>query len=131
VNNKNGVYARWRYCNYEANNPSSSQFLLPYVNCDDIGQVFIYLKQGDKRICFSKMPVTDFYDPDADIQWIEMLPDRAIGKVTENHQAGVIGFKIYIKEMKEETVFNKLTNEDEVIPAEFKPENNALWKVLI
>jgi hypothetical protein len=59
--------------------------MMPYYNCDDIGQVFIYLKKDDKRICYARLPVTDFYDPDADIKWITMTPDKAIGKVKEIH----------------------------------------------
>jgi hypothetical protein len=102
------------------------------VNCDDIGQVFIYLLHKDKRICYARLPVTDFYDPDSDIRWIEMQPDRAIGVVKENYLAGIIGVKLYINEMnKPGTYWDPEIGEQVAHEPFFSPEKNMKWKPLI
>ena len=49
---------------------------LPYQNIEDVGSIFIYLMKkklvGDKyeRICYYRAHITDFTEPDADVQWI-------------------------------------------------------------
>ena len=69
---------------------------------------------------------------DAPIKWIQMVPDKAIGKVKENHQAGVIGVKLFIYEMNRKgTRWDPEIGEEVPYEAEFDPSRNMTWKLLI
>ena len=77
----------------------------PYPNREDIGAVFIYLRKkfklgGIKNICYYRGHVRDFFDPDAEkIQWIQLLPDKAINEVKEPHKAGLVGLRISVHDI--------------------------------
>ncbi len=68
----------------------------PYLDEYDIGRAYIYLMSGDKPICFYAAEIAQFLDPNPKIQWIEMTPDLALGKVTDSHKAGLLSFKMSI-----------------------------------
>jgi len=36
----------------------------------------------------------EFIEPNAKLRWIELLPDIAVGKVTEHHKAGIVGIRL-------------------------------------
>ena len=77
----------------------------PYPNREDIGAVFIYLRKkyklgGIKNICYYRGHVRDFFDADAEkIQWIQLLPDKAINEVKEPHKAGLVGLRISVHDI--------------------------------
>jgi len=50
---------------------------------------------GDKPVCFFR-DIEKFMDPDAKWQWIELIPDSAIGKVDEPHESGFISIKLSV-----------------------------------
>ena len=51
---------------------------------------------GNNAIAYYSAETSDFMDPNPQIKWVELLPDLALGKVTEHHKAGLIGFKLSI-----------------------------------
>ena len=53
-------------------------------------RVMIYLMDGDKPICYWKGQATDFTDPNPKTRWINMKNDKAIGKVDNDYEAGLI-----------------------------------------
>jgi len=49
---------------------------VPYYNVADIGTVFIYLKYkgrigSEKRICFLRLNILDYINPNPEIKWLE------------------------------------------------------------
>ena len=63
---------------------------MPYVDVKDIGKVYIYLMSGNDPVCYYVADIEKFTNPNPEFQWIEMIPDLALGKVKEAHKAGVI-----------------------------------------
>ena len=78
-----GNYNRFNY----RTEPEDAEFTGPYINRDDIGAVFIYLRRkfkigGLKEICFYRGHVSDFYDPDpVKISWLQLNIDKAHNEV--------------------------------------------------
>jgi hypothetical protein len=69
---------------------------MPYVDVKDIGKVYIYLMSGNDPVCYYVADIEKFTNPNPEFQWIEMIPDLALGKVKEHHKAGVISIKLSI-----------------------------------
>lgn len=61
-----------------------------------MGNMFVYLMDGSTPICFWKGKVTDFLNPDPKYRWLILKNDRAIGSVSEDHEAGMIQMKFSI-----------------------------------
>ena len=61
-----------------------------------MGKLMVYLMDDDKPVCFWKGNCTNFINPDAEMKFEVFKTDLALGKVTENYQAGLIGMKISI-----------------------------------
>ena len=66
-----GSYNRYNWRNKE----EEAEYKAPYINLDDLGSIFIYLKAklsfGEKLICFYRASVKKFLDPDPKkISWI-------------------------------------------------------------
>ena len=59
-------------------------------------QIFVYLLDGDKKICYWKGLVSEFTDPDPKYRWLILKNDKALGKVKEDHEAGMIQMKFSI-----------------------------------
>ena len=59
-------------------------------------KMFVYLMDGDYPICYWKGKVSDFTDPNPSYQWIILKNDKAVGKVSEDHEAGMIQIKLSI-----------------------------------
>ena len=76
------------------------------MNVADIGSVFIYLVIDKKRVCYATYHISEFQDPEAAIKWVELSPDKAIGKVKLAHQAGIIGLKLYVKDVTDDSIFD-------------------------
>ena len=84
--------------------PEDAVYKAPYINKDDLGSIFIYLKYkttfGEKYICFHRSTVKKFFDKDPQkIQWIQLKPDRAIGEVDDYYKAGIVGIRIAIHDV--------------------------------
>ena len=50
----------------------------------------MYLLDGDKKICYWKGKVSDFTNSDPNYQWLILKNDKSLGKVEEDHEAGMI-----------------------------------------
>ena len=61
-------------------------------------QIFVYLLDGDKKICYWKGKVSDFTDPDPKYRWLNLKNDKALGKVKDDHEAGMIQMKFSIND---------------------------------
>jgi len=67
--------------------PEDAEFTGPYVNREDIGTVFVYLRRkfkigGLKDICYYRGNVSDFFEPNPlKIRWIQLSIDKAFNEV--------------------------------------------------
>jgi hypothetical protein len=52
--------------------------------------------EGENPICYWKGNTEDFANPNAQIQWVELINDLSVGKIKEPERAGIIGFKLSI-----------------------------------
>lgn len=52
--------------------------------------IFVYLMDGNYPICFWKGKVSEFLDPNPKFRWLTFLNDKAVGKVTDDHEAGML-----------------------------------------
>ena len=59
-------------------------------------KIFVYLMDGNNPICYWKGEVKDFENPDPKYQWLILKNDKAIDKVKEDHEAGMIQMKFSI-----------------------------------
>jgi hypothetical protein len=55
---------------------TDSEISVPYYNVADIGTVFVYLKfkgkiGSEKRICFLRLNILDYINPNPEIKWLE------------------------------------------------------------
>lgn len=97
---KSGGYIRWMEPIAE-----NVDVKLPYHKIDTIDSVYIYLMKkvplsGWKRVCFYRGHVKDFEKPEAEIKWLNMVPDLAIGDVKQAYKAGIIGIRLSINDVK-------------------------------
>ena len=76
-------------------------FKAKYPDVESMDNMFVYLMDGSTPICFWKGKVKDFADPDPKYQWLILKNDRAIGKVDEDHEAGMIQIKFSINSKHE------------------------------
>ena len=51
---------------------------------------------GDKPICFYRADIKLLTNPNPEFVWIELQPDKALGKITLPHKAGLISIKVSI-----------------------------------
>ncbi len=54
---------------------------------------------GSKPICYYKSHIKNFINPNAKMEFVELTPDRALGKVTTDHKAGVVSFKLSVNDV--------------------------------
>jgi len=82
-----------------------AEFTAPYLNMEDIGGIFIYLKKkfklgGVKNICYYRGHAKDFTNETPEnLTWVQLLPDKAVNEVKEPHKAGLVGLKISIRDV--------------------------------
>jgi len=62
----------------------------PYTTIEQMQTLFVYLMDGSNPICFWKGKVSDFTDPDPKYRWLILKNDKAVGKVAEDHEAGML-----------------------------------------
>lgn len=92
---------------------TDGEFLAPYYNIADIGTVILYLKYkgkigAEKRICFLRLKILDFLNPNPELRWVDFEPDLAIGAVEEHFKAGIVGFKLSIHDIEKDGPINFL-----------------------
>ena len=63
---------------------------------EQMDTIFVYLLDGSVPICYWRGKVSDFTNPDPKFQWIILKNDKSIGKVAEDHEAGMLQFKLSI-----------------------------------
>lgn len=91
-----------RYLRYDSKPcEEDNTFVAPYSSIDDIGTVYVYLNQKfkigkDKRVAYWKGSIMQFTKPQAELHWIEMNPDLAIGEVKEHYRSGIVGLMMSI-----------------------------------
>ena len=68
--------------------PKDSEFLLP--------DVFIYLVYEEQKICFTRIPAKEFKNRAAYPVWRQMVPEKSVGKVKEDWNAGYVKVRVYI-----------------------------------
>ena len=73
-------------------------FKTTYPNVEMMEQIFVYLLDGDKKICYWKGKVTEFLDPNPQYRWLILKNDKSLGKVKEDHEAGMIQMKFSIND---------------------------------
>jgi len=96
------TYNRWNW----RNKPEDGIFEAPYINLDDLGSIFVYLKAkmtigSDKYICFYRSKVKDWLMTNDKndvnkITWVQLKPDRAFSEVDDAYKAGIIGLRLGI-----------------------------------
>ena len=67
-----------------------------YPNVEQMENIYVYLMDGSYPICYWKGKVTEFLDPNPSYRWLILKNDRAIGKVENDHEAGMIQMKFAI-----------------------------------
>mmetsp|Transcript_108930 Transcript_108930/g.150663 ORF Transcript_108930/g.150663 Transcript_108930/m.150663 type:complete len:285 (+) Transcript_108930:1299-2153(+) len=58
--------------------------------------IYIYLMDGGKPICFWKGKPSDFADPNPGYKWLTLKADKSIDKVENDYEAGLISLKLAI-----------------------------------
>ena len=53
---------------------------------------------GSNAICFWQGMCKDFVNPDPEFKWITLQIDKAIGKVKNDFESGLIGLKLCIND---------------------------------
>lgn len=83
-----GNYNRWS----ERFEPVT--FKGPYKSVEELGNVYIYLMDGDDAICYWKGKASEFEEHNPKFRWLPMTADLAKGKVTNSWEAGLIQVKL-------------------------------------
>lgn len=52
--------------------------------------------EGENAISFTKVEIGSFMDPNPEFRWFELTPDLSVGKVKEDHKAGMVSVKLSI-----------------------------------
>jgi hypothetical protein len=92
---------------------TDGEFIAPYYNIQDIGTIILYLKfKGkigkEKRICYKRLNIMEFLNPNPELRWLELDPDLAIGEVKDHFKAGVVGIKLSIHDIENDGPINWL-----------------------
>jgi len=63
---------------------------MPYPSTEMIGDIFIYLLENGEPISYWRAPASKFSDPNPSHKWCILQADKAIGKITDDFNAGMI-----------------------------------------
>ena len=106
------VFNKGRYNRFNfRTDVDQAKFEGPYLNMDDIGSVFVYLRRKSKLkgkvdICFYRGHVSEFLEKNPTrIKWVQLEPDKSINDVKEPHKAGLVGLRISVHDV---TQFNTI-----------------------
>lgn len=108
VHAKDSTYCRWQ----ENIAEERKEMRLPYQDIEDIGSIFIYLMQKKKignkyeRICYYRGHISEFLEKNASVTWLTMVPDLAIGDVTDPHKAGILGVRLSLHDIANDGPIN-------------------------
>lgn len=69
-----------------------------YSNIAEMDNIFIYLMDGKYPICYWKGKVSEFMDPDPKQRWLILKVDKAVGKVDNDYDSGMIQIKLSISD---------------------------------
>ena len=69
---------------------------MPYPSIEQMENIFVYLMDGSYPICFWKGKVSEFTDPNPAYRWLILKNDKAVGKVSNDHEAGMLQIKFSI-----------------------------------
>ena len=100
-----GSYNRFNFATKPDQADTVAQFVAPYVNVEDVGSVFIYLRRKFKikgllNICYYRAHISEFLDDNpTKIRWVQLNIDKAINKVKEPHKAGLVGIRLYLHDV--------------------------------
>ena len=67
-----------------------------YPTIASMENIYVYLMDGKVPICYWKGKVSEFTNPNAENRWLTLKNDKAISKVSEDHEAGMIQMKLSI-----------------------------------
>jgi len=62
----------------------------------DLPDVFLYLCKGDTILSYARMPSTLGREKTAAAIWVPFLPDKAVGKVANDWEGGLVRLRVYI-----------------------------------
>ena len=71
----------------------------PYTDVKSIQRAYVYLMDGDKAVCFHRLKVSDFTNPNPELEWLPMTNDLAVGKVSHDWKAGMVSIKLSINDV--------------------------------
>ena len=71
-----------------------------YFSLDEMDKIFIYLMDGNHPICFWKGRVSEFSDQDPGQRWFILKVDKAVGKVENDYDAGMLQLKLAINDVQ-------------------------------
>jgi len=72
--------------------------------------LFVKLLDKDGNpICFYRDSITEFMDPAAQVHWVQLEPDLAVGKVKKQFKAGMVSFRLVVRDIEKDGMidFNK------------------------
>ena len=58
--------------------------------------VFVYLRNGDDNVCYMRYKPELLTDPNVKADWIQLLPDKAVGKVKNDWEGGYIRIRLFV-----------------------------------
>ena len=61
-----------------------------------LDKIFIYLMDEEKPVCFWRGNAKDFADENPENQWIVLKADRAIGKIDNDYEAGMLQMRLSV-----------------------------------
>ena len=101
---KKGEYVRWHRRSDELkwDLPKNDYSIFSGKTAEELGknrvesEIFIYLEDDEKLICFWQGKLSEFSEVDAKWRWIQLKPDRSYGKVEEDYKAGMVSVKISV-----------------------------------
>lgn len=73
----------------------------PYHNLEDMADVFVYLMDGDDPVCYYRCKASEFNKPNAELKWVPLINDLAVGSITKAYKAGMISFRLSIHNQDE------------------------------
>ena len=73
---------------------------VPYKDIDDFGFVILHLMdEKDDPVCYYKDHISNYTEKNAAWKWVSLIPDLSIGKVKNPNEAGMISFKLSIRDI--------------------------------
>ena len=77
---------------------NTTTFKSVYPNLKQMDRLYVYLMKGDVPVCYWKGTAEEFMDPNPKYRWLVMKNDKAIGKVENDYEAGLIQIKMSINQ---------------------------------